>query len=219
MKNLIHRLFSEHKDEPDRMIEETSNVYLIAGLGNPGREYRETRHNVGFMVVDRLAARLGTSFSRVESRALVTKGMYQDKRVILVKPQTFMNDSGSAIGALARYYKVPSQNLLVTYDDADLPFGSLRLRPGGGSAGQKGMKSIIERLGTEAFPRLRIGIGRPPGRMDTAGYVLQPFSKAEAIEVPQVLDRAVSAILVLMTDGIEKAMTQYNAAEPKGGES
>jgi PTH1 family peptidyl-tRNA hydrolase len=218
MKNMIHRLFSRHKDEPDRMTDEPSNVYLIAGLGNPGREYRDTRHNVGFMVIDRLAARLGVSFTRLESRALVTKGIYEGKRVILVKPQTFMNDSGSAVGALARYYKVPPENLMVTYDDVDLPFGSLRLRPAGGSAGQKGMRSIIERLGTEAFPRLRVGIGRPPGRMDAAAYVLQPFAKAETAEVPQVLDRAVSAILVFITGGIEKSMNQYNAAEPKDAE-
>jgi PTH1 family peptidyl-tRNA hydrolase len=216
---MIRRLFERIKENPDRMVEESSNVFLIAGLGNPGREYRETRHNVGFMVVDRLSARLGVRFTRLESHALVTKGAYQDRRVILVKPQTFMNLSGTSVGSLARYYKVPPENLLVTYDDVDLPFGALRLRPAGGSAGQKGMKSIIERLGTEAFPRLRVGIGRPPGRMDAAAYVLQPFARDETAELPLLLDRAVESILVFMTAGIEKAMNQFNAAENKGDEA
>ena len=116
-------------------------------------------------------------------------------------------------------YKAPAANLLVTYDDVDLPFGALRLRPAGGSAGQKGMKSIIERLGTEAFPRLRVGIGRPPGRMDAAAYVLQPFARDEIAELPQVLDRAAEAVLVFMAGGIEKAMNQFNAIEDKGGEA
>ena len=213
---MIRRLFAALKEKPDQMTEDVSNVFLIAGLGNPGRDYRETRHNVGFMVVDRLAARLGVRFTRLESHALVTKGTYQDKRVILVKPQTYMNLSGAAIGSLARYYKVPVENMLVSYDDVDLPFGALRLRPAGGSAGQKGMKSIIERLGTEAFPRLRVGIGRPPGRMDAAAYVLQPFARDESAELPLLLDRAVDAVLVFMTAGIEKAMNQFNAAENKG---
>lgn len=213
---MIRRLLATLKDKPDRMIEDASNVFLIAGLGNPGREYRETRHNVGFMVVDRLAERLGVKFTRLEAHALVTKGTYQDMRVILAKPQTFMNLSGNAIGSLARYYKVPVENMLVSYDDVDLPFGALRLRPAGGSAGQKGMKSIIERLGTEAFPRLRVGIGRPPGRMDAAAYVLQPFARDESAELPLLLDRAVEAVLVFMTAGIDKAMNQFNAADTKG---
>ena len=195
---------------------EPSQTYLIAGLGNPGREYKETRHNVGFMVVDRLAQRLGVTFSRVESRALVTKGAHQGQRVILAKPQTFMNESGLAVGSLARYYKVELNNMLVAYDDVDLPFGVLRMRPAGGSAGQKGMKSIIERVGSEAFPRLRVGIGRPPGRMDAAAYVLQPFDRAETAELPLVLDRAADAVLVYIASGLERAMNLYNAPETKG---
>lgn len=195
---------------------EPSQTYLVAGLGNPGREYKETRHNVGFMVVDRLAQRLGVTFSRVESRALVTKGTHQGQRVILAKPQTFMNESGSAVGSLARYYKVELDNMLVAYDDVDLPFGVLRMRPAGGSAGQKGMKSIIERVGSEAFPRLRVGIGRPPGRMEAAAYVLQPFERAETAELPLLLDRAADAVLVYIASGLERAMNLYNAPETKG---
>ncbi len=188
------------------------SLFLIAGLGNPGREYRATRHNIGFMLVDSLAQRLGVSFSRMESKALVTKGEYEGRRLVLAKPQTYMNLSGSAVSSLIRFYKVPQQNLLIAYDDVDLPLGTIRLRAGGGSAGQKGMGSIIERLGTQDFPRLRLGIGRPPGRMDAADYVLQPFRKGELELLPEFLERAVAAVLVFVTSGLESAMNQYNGA-------
>jgi len=186
--------------------------YLIAGLGNPGRQYRSNRHNVGFMVLDKLAERLGVSFSRVESQALVTKADFEGNRLILVKPQTFMNLSGQALVSLARFYKVPDDNLMVVFDDVDLPFGMLRLRPGGGSGGQKGMASIIERLGTQDFPRLRFGIDRPPGRMDAADYVLQDFSRSQIEFLPSLLDRAVEAILLFVDQGLEAAMNKFNPA-------
>ena len=193
------------------MLPEVENkVFLIVGLGNPGREYRETRHNAGFMVLDRLAARLGESFSRLESHALVSKAIYQNNRLILAKPQTYMNASGQAVGGLARFYKVPLENFLVLYDDVDLPLGTLRLRPGGGSAGQKGMDSIIQRLGSEDFARLRVGIGRPPGQMEAGDYVLKHFSPSEAAILPQILDRAVDAILTFTAEGLEKAMNVFN---------
>ncbi len=184
--------------------------YLIVGLGNPGPEYRQTRHNVGFMLVDRLAERLGVKFTRMESKALVTKGDYQGRRIVLAKPHTFMNLSGQAVAALCRYYKVPPANLLVTYDDVDLPPGAIRIRPQGGSAGQKGMGSIIERLGTQDIPRMRLGIGRPPGRMEAADYVLQKFSSAELELLTATLDRGVDAALLFVTQGLEAAMNQYN---------
>jgi PTH1 family peptidyl-tRNA hydrolase len=185
-------------------------VYLIVGLGNPGRQYLRNRHNVGFMLLDRLASHLEVSFSRLESRALVTKADYQANRLILAKPQTYMNLSGQAVGALQRFYKVPLERLLIVYDDVDLPFGAMRMRPTGGSAGQKGMASIIERLGSQDFPRLRIGIGRPPGRMDAAAYVLQDFSRQESAELAQVLDQAVEAVLTFVTPGIVEAMNKFN---------
>jgi PTH1 family peptidyl-tRNA hydrolase len=186
--------------------------YLIAGLGNPGRQYRSNRHNVGFMVLDKLAERLGVSFSRVESQALVTKADFEGNRLILVKPQTFMNLSGQAVVSLARFYKVPDDNLMVVFDDVDLPFEMLRLRPGGGSGGQKGMASIIERLGTQDFPRLRFGIDRPPGRMDAADYVLQDFSRSQIEFLPSLLDRAVEAILLFVDQGLQAAMNKFNPA-------
>ena len=183
---------------------------IIAGLGNPGREYRHNRHNIGFMVMDALAERLGESFAKMQMDALVTKARYQDQRVILVKPQTYMNRSGRAIRSLVNFYKIPLENLLVAYDDVDLPFDTLRLRSEGGSAGQKGMISIIEQLGTQDFPRLRMGIGRPPGRMSVSTYVLQDFSDAETERLTFVLDDAVQAILSFITAGIEQAMTEHN---------
>jgi PTH1 family peptidyl-tRNA hydrolase len=196
----------------DSDTSKTLSFFLIAGLGNPGREYRDTRHNIGFMLVDSLAQRLGVSFSRLESKALVTKGEYEGMRLVLAKPQTYMNLSGSAVGSLVRFYKVPQQNLLIAYDDVDLPLGTIRLRAGGGSAGHKGMGSIIERLGTQDFPRLRLGIGRPPGSMDAADYVLQPFRKSELELLPEFLERAAAAVLVFVTSGLESAMNQYNGA-------
>lgn len=184
--------------------------FLIAGLGNPGRKYKHNRHNVGFMLMNRLATKLGESFTQVESKALVAKATYRGESVILIKPQTFMNGSGSAISSLVHFYKVPLENMLVAYDDVDLPLGILRLRPMGGSAGQKGMQSIIERLGTEAFPRLRIGTGRPPGRMEASDYVLQDFPANDTDLLAETLDRAVEAVLTFIQDGLERAMNSYN---------
>jgi PTH1 family peptidyl-tRNA hydrolase len=162
------------------------------------------------MLLDRLAARLGTSFSRVESKALVTRAEHAGRRIILAKPQTYMNLSGQSVSALLRFYKVGLEQFLVAYDDVDLPLGTLRIRPSGGSAGQKGIKSIIDQLGTEDFPRLRIGIDRPPGRLDAADYVLQNFSKAQAEFLSQILDRAADAVLTFVTEDLETAMNKFN---------
>ena len=212
LDKLFKKLFEQNieTDQVEPQGLSSGPTCLIAGLGNPGREYRGNRHNVGFMLIDRLAERLGVTFGRVESKALVTRAEYQGRRIILVKPQTYMNLSGQAVGALLRFYKVPLDHLLVAYDDVDLPLGTLRLRPGGGSAGQKGVKSIIEQLGTEEFPRLRIGIDRPPGRMDAAAYVLQNFSKEQAEHLAQILDRAADAALMFATQGLEAAMNKFN---------
>lgn len=185
--------------------------YLIVGLGNPGRLYRGNRHNVGFMLVDRLADRLGVSFSRMESKALVTKAEYQGYRILLAKPQTFMNLSGQAVSSLTRFYKIPFEGLIVTHDDVDIPLGTIRIRAKGGSGGQKGMQSIIDSLGTEEFPRLRIGIDHPPGRMEAAAYVLRDFSKQEAEILFEILERAADAALYFVTEGLDAAMNQFNA--------
>ncbi len=188
----------------------TDFPFLIVGLGNPGREYRDTRHNIGFMLLDRLAVKLNARFSRLQSKALVASASYQERKLILAKPQTFMNLSGQAVQGLMHFYKLPLTNLLVIHDDLDLPPGTLRLRPGGGSGGQKGVQSIIERLGTEGFARLRLGIGRPPGQMNAADYVLQEFSDLEMTIISPVLNRGVDAVLEFVVNGIEAAMNRYN---------
>lgn len=185
--------------------------FLIVGLGNPGREYRTSRHNIGFMLLDQMAKRDGETFSRFEARALIVKTRYLDHRLILAKPQTFMNNSGQSARSLVHFYKVPFQRMMVAYDDVDLPLGKLRVRPSGGSGGHRGMKSIIESMGTEDFPRLRIGIGRPPGRMDAADYVLQDFRKEEQMQLTDILDRSIEAVLTFIAKGIDEAMNQFNA--------
>jgi PTH1 family peptidyl-tRNA hydrolase len=149
---------------------------LIVGLGNPGSEYSDNRHNVGFMAADRWARAHALLFSKIQQRAIVAIGRSGERRVIIAKPQTYMNDSGRAVGALLRFYKIPVERLLVIFDDLDLPFGVIRLRADGGAGGHNGMRSIIQHLGGNQFARLRIGIGRPLGRMDPAALCcgLQP---------------------------------------------
>jgi PTH1 family peptidyl-tRNA hydrolase len=190
----------------------TLDTYLLIGLGNPGREYQSNRHNFGFMLIDRIAVRLNARGLKVQSKAIVTNGIYQDHKIILAKPQTYMNLSGQSIQGLANFYKLLLENLLVAYDDLDLPFGTIRMRPGGGPGGQKGVASTIAQLGTKDFARLRLGIGRPPGRMDPAAYVLQDFSREETKILSEVLDRAADAALEFVVNGLDKAMNKYNGS-------
>ena len=192
------------------MTPETS--YLLVGLGNPGREYRDSRHNVGFMLVDRIAVRLGARGMKVQSKAIVMNARYEDRKLILAKPQTYMNLSGQSVQGLIHFYKLPLTNVLIAYDDLDIPFGTIRIRPGGGPGGQRGMASTIEQLGTNDFPRLRIGIGRPPGRMDPAAYILQDFTRAEMKILSEILDRAADAALEFVVSGLDKAMNKYNGS-------
>ncbi|MEK7441218.1 MAG: aminoacyl-tRNA hydrolase [Chloroflexota bacterium] len=184
--------------------------FLIIGLGNPGREYTFNRHNVGFMAVDRLAKKHGTAFTRRQGKALITSINVKTHSVVLAKPQTFMNLSGDAVASLLHFYDVPLENFLVCFDDLDLPVGTIRLRPQGGSAGQNGVSSIIEKLGTQNFPRLRLGIGRPPGRMLAADYVLRDFDKFDGEVMNLTLDKAVEAIEVFVADGLNAAMNKFN---------
>ena len=188
----------------------TLDTYLIIGLGNPGRDYLNNRHNIGFMLIDRLAVRLNAQKIRLQSKAIVTSAIEADNKVILAKPQTYMNLSGQSIQGLVKFYKLPLDRMLVAHDDLDLPFGTLRLRPGGGPGGQRGMASTIDYLGTQVFPRLRLGIGRPPGRMDPAAYVLQDFSRKEKELLPEILDRSVEAVLCLISQDLDAAMNKFN---------
>jgi PTH1 family peptidyl-tRNA hydrolase len=188
----------------------TENNFLIIGLGNPGREYKDTRHNFGFMMIDRIVVRLNARGMKVQSKAIVMDARHDDKKLILAKPQTFMNLSGQSVQGLAHFYKIPNENLMILSDDLDLPFGTLRIRGSGGPGGQRGLGSILERLGTQDVPRLRIGIGRPPGRMNPAAYVLQKFSRDEAKEVSGILDRGAEAVFAFVDHGLNKAMNDFN---------
>ncbi len=186
--------------------------YLIVGLGNPGREYAKTRHNIGFRCVDAIAAAAGMTFSRKQSKALIADGIIAEKKVLLAKPQTYMNLSGESVRSLVAFYKIPLSNLLVISDDMDLPAGTLRIREKGGAGGQKGLKSVIEHLGTQDFARMRIGVGRPPGRMDPVDYLLQDFGKDEEAELPEVVERAVRAVETWLRFGLAIMMTRFNGS-------
>ena len=192
------------------MTSETS--YLLIGLGNPGHEYRDSRHNVGFMLVDRIAVRIDARGMKVQSKAITTTAIYEDRKLILAKPQTYMNLSGQSVQGLIHFYKLTLTNVLIAYDDLDIPFGTIRIRPGGGPGGQRGMASTIEHIGTNDFPRLRIGIGRPPGKMDPAAYILQDFTRAEIKSLSEILDRAADAALEFVVNGLDRAMNKYNGS-------
>ncbi|MCA9936460.1 MAG: aminoacyl-tRNA hydrolase [Anaerolineales bacterium] len=183
--------------------------FLIVGLGNPGRNYRENRHNLGFMVVDKLAEKYAISLNSVKSKAIVGNGRVFDRPVILAKPQTYMNLSGDSVGPVAAFYKIPPENVLVIYDELDLPFGTIRLREQGGAGGHNGMKSIINHLG-QGFPRVRLGIGRPPGRMDPAAWVLRDFGDEERPLLNEILAEAIQAIETYLAEGIQLAMSRHN---------
>ena len=206
----MHRRVSRIEPVDDGKV-----IFLLAGLGNPGREYHNTRHNVGFLLIDRLSAKLGTSLNRMQSHALTSLVTDGDQKIVLVKPVTYMNLSGQAIAGIMKFYKIPTDRLMVVHDDIDLPLGTLRIRPGGGSAGQKGVASTIERLGTEDFARMRIGIGRPPGQKMAADYVLLPFTKSEQETLAFVLDRGADAALTFIRSGLDAAMNQYNGTLPR----
>lgn len=192
--------------------------YLIVGLGNPGPDYAKTRHNFGFMAVEELARRYTLSFTRSEKKSQIADGLIGDKRVLLVKPQTYMNDSGVAVRGLLDFYKIELAQVIVAADDLDIPLGTLRIRKGGSDGGQRGIRSIIQHLGTKEFARARMGIGRPPGKMDPAAYVLRPFLGDDAITAQIVVDRTASAIESWLKDGLDLAMTKFNGSvEPTSG--
>lgn len=193
-----------------RSSESETQTFVLVGLGNPGREYRQTRHNVGFMVIDELCKVLNVRLTRMQGKALVGSGVLSGCKVILAKPQTFMNLSGQSVASLVKFYKIPIGQLLVILDDLDLPVGTLRIRPGGGSAGNKGLMSIIQQLGTEEFPRMRLGIGRPPGQKNGADYVLSDFQNGEIDFVKEVLTKASRAAQTFVAFGIDQAMNQFN---------
>ncbi len=183
---------------------------VIAGLGNPGKQYARNRHNVGFLAVDYLAHKHGLAFTKMMNHGLVAQGVISGARVVLVKPQTFMNDSGATIGPLVKFYKTAPADLVVVYDELDLPFGQLRMRPFGSAGGHNGMKSIIQRIGGQEFPRIRVGVGRPPGRQAPKDYVLDDFGREEAAELDDVFKRIEAGVSRWISEGLDMAMNMLN---------
>ncbi|NKY88650.1 aminoacyl-tRNA hydrolase [Nocardia veterana] len=184
---------------------------LVVGLGNPGAEYERTRHNAGFLVADVLAERIGGRFTvHKKSGADLVEARLDGRKVLLAKPRSYMNVSGRPVAALARFFSVPATEIIVVHDELDLPFGTVRLKRGGGEGGHNGLRSISNALSTKDYLRVRFGVGRPPGRQDPADFVLKPFSAAERKEVPVLVEQAADAVELLLRVGLETAQNQLH---------
>ena len=185
-------------------------MYIIAGLGNPTKEYDKTRHNVGFEVIDKLADRYDIDVSERKHRAFCGRGVIEGQKVLLVKPQTFMNLSGESLRSVLDYYKVLPEELIVIYDDISLPPGQLRIRLKGSAGGHNGIKNIIAHLGTQEFPRIKVGVGEKPPRMDLKDYVLSRFSKGEQELMDEAFQEAAQAVVMMLGEGADRAMNHFN---------
>jgi peptidyl-tRNA hydrolase, PTH1 family len=183
---------------------------LVVGLGNPGPRYERTRHNAGFLVADCIAARAGGSFRAHKGRADVVETTLAGVPVVLAKPRSFMNESGGPVVAVSRFYKIPVERIVVVHDELDLPFGTLRLKRGGGDGGHNGLRSLTASLGSKDYERVRFGIGRPPGRQDPADFVLREFASAERRDLGVHVERAADAVEYLLANGLEAAQNEYN---------
>jgi len=192
----------------------TGDRWLVAGLGNPGPPHAGNRHNAGYLAADVLAARAGVRFRAGKFRAMAAEGRVAGLGVIIVKPLTFMNDSGVAVGGISGYHRIGAGQIVVVHDELDLPFGTIRLKRGGGDNGHNGLRSVTAHLGTREYYRVRIGIGRPPGRMDPAAYARRNFSAAERKELPFLLDRAADAVEALLADGLAAAQNAFHPGSP-----
>ena len=191
-------------------------MYIIAGLGNPTKEYDRTRHNVGFAVIDELAGRYRIDVSERKHRAFCGKGVIEGQKVLLMKPQTFMNLSGESLRAAVDYYKVSLEELIVIYDDISLPPGQLRIRLKGSAGGHNGIKNIIAHLGTQEFARIKVGVGEKPPRMDLKDYVLSRFGKEEWERMEEAFQDAADAVAVMISQGTDAAMNQFNGEKKEG---
>ncbi|STX04958.1 aminoacyl-tRNA hydrolase [Kocuria rosea] len=190
-----------------------SDAWLVVGLGNPGPEYARTRHNVGQMVLDELASRLGGTFKVHKTRAQVLESRLRPggPRVVLAKPMTYMNTSGGPVAGLAKFYGIPAERVIAVHDEIDIPFAALKLKIGGGEGGHNGLRDMSKALSTKDYYRVRVGVGRPPGRMDAASYVLKPFSSTEGKELPFLLDDAADAVEHLIENDLLEAQQKYHA--------
>jgi PTH1 family peptidyl-tRNA hydrolase len=185
--------------------------WLIVGLGNPGPKYAGNRHNVGQMVLDLLAERMGGRFASGKSRAQVVEGRLNAHRVVLAKPLSYMNESGGPVAGLRNYYRIPPEQLIVVHDELDIPFHTVRLKRGGGDNGHNGLRSITTSIGTKDYLRVRVGIGRPPGRQDPADFVLRDFSSTERKDLPLLLDNAADAVEALLDVDLATAQNKFHA--------
>jgi PTH1 family peptidyl-tRNA hydrolase len=186
------------------------DLWLVVGLGNPGPSYAGNRHNVGFMVLDLLADRVGARFKAHKGRADTVEGRLAGQRVVLAKPKCYMNESGGPVAGLRDFFKIPADRIVVVHDELDIPFDTLRLKLGGGDNGHNGLRSLTKSLGTKDYLRTRVGIGRPPGRQDPADYVLKDFSSAERKQLPLLLDRAADAVEALVSGSLETAQNTFH---------
>jgi PTH1 family peptidyl-tRNA hydrolase len=184
--------------------------WIVVGLGNPGEKYEDTRHNAGAMVVHKLAERVGGKLKSHRSGCLVAEGSLAGSRVVIARPTSFMNESGRPVRKLMDFYKAPLERLVVVHDEIDIPFGEIRLKAGGGTAGHNGLRSLVSHLGSNEFLRVRVGVSRPRGRDATVGHVLDRFSGAERKELPDLLERAADAVERIIEVGAERAMNEFN---------
>ena len=185
--------------------------WLVVGLGNPGPLYAGNRHNVGYLVADLLAGRMGGRFRSSRARADVLEGRLAGHRVVLAKPRSYMNESGGAVAGVRSFFKVGLDRLMAVHDELDIPFGAIRLKCGGGEGGHNGLRSLSRSLGSRDYLRVRIGVGRPPGRQDPADYVLEGFNRRERTELPLIVDRAADAVEALLALGLEAAQNRFHA--------
>ena len=190
------------------------HAWLVVGLGNPGPTYAGNRHNAGFLVLDELAARVGGRFKAHKGRADLIEGRLAGQRTLLAKPKSYMNVSGGPVASLRDFYKVPTEQIIVVHDELDIPFGAVRLKRGGGDNGHNGLRSISSAVGSPDYLRVRVGIGRPPGRQDPADFVLKDFAGAERKELAFLLDRGADAVEALLTGPLEAAQNTFHALEP-----
>ena len=191
-----------------------TDTWLIVGLGNPGAEYAHNRHNVGQMVLDELASRIGSGFKSHKSRAQVLEGRLGigGPRIVLAKPMSYMNVSGGPVSALAKFYDIDPEHVVAVHDEIDIPFNTVKLKIGGGEGGHNGLRDISKALATKEYLRVRVGVGRPPGRMDTADFVLKDFSTVEKKELPFLLDDAADAVEAVVKDGLASAQQKFHTA-------
>ncbi len=195
--------------------EKGQEFFVVAGLGNPGRQYADTKHNVGFQVIDKLAEKYGIVVEKEKQKALIGDGMIRNRRVLLVKPQTFMNLSGESIREIVNFYKIPQENFVVIYDDTSMPAGQIRLREKGSHGGHNGIRNIIQQMGTDVFNRVKVGIGEKPNGWDLADYVLAKFAEDDLPLMEEGMEQAVQAVELILSRGMADAMNRMNRRPQK----